>query len=49
MAEDVPDPKRNVLILQNRRDPATPLSTARGMRQAMGGDATFAAWPHVCT
>ncbi|WP_331745347.1 alpha/beta hydrolase [Streptomyces mirabilis] len=33
--------KRNVLILQNRRDPATPLSTARGMRQAMGGDAVL--------
>jgi pimeloyl-ACP methyl ester carboxylesterase len=33
--------KRNVLILQNRRDPATPLSTARGMRKAMGSDAVL--------
>jgi hypothetical protein len=30
---------RNVLILQNRRDPATPLRAARGMRRAMGDDA----------
>lgn len=33
--------KRNVLIVQNRRDPATPLSTARGMRRAMGADAVL--------
>ncbi|AGP52706.1 hypothetical protein M271_05395 [Streptomyces rapamycinicus NRRL 5491] len=33
--------KRNVLILQNRRDPATPLSTARGMRRAMGSDSVL--------
>jgi len=32
---------RNVLILQNRRDPSTPLSTARAMRRALGGDASL--------
>lgn len=42
-----PEPKvaqtgnRNVLILQNRRDPATPLRGALGMKKAMGSDATF--------
>ena len=33
--------RRNVLILQNERDPATPLRTARGMRRAMGPDAVL--------
>lgn len=33
--------KRNVLILQNLRDPATPLAGAREMRRAMGGDAVM--------
>lgn len=33
--------KRNVLILQNERDPSTPLRTARGMRHAMGSDAVL--------
>lgn len=33
--------KRNVLILQNRRDPATPLAGAREMRRAMGDDAVM--------
>ncbi|GIJ50917.1 hydrolase [Virgisporangium aliadipatigenens] len=32
---------RNVLILQNRRDPATPLRTAQGMRRALGNDAVL--------
>ena len=40
-----PEPKvtrtgdRNVLILQNRRDPSTPLRAAQGMKKAMGSDA----------
>jgi pimeloyl-ACP methyl ester carboxylesterase len=33
--------KRNVLILQNDRDPSTPLRTAQGMRRAMGQDAAL--------
>jgi pimeloyl-ACP methyl ester carboxylesterase len=33
--------KRNVLILQNERDPSTPLRTAEGMRRAMGSDAVL--------
>ena len=33
--------KRNVLILQNERDPSTPLRTAQGMRRAMGSDAVL--------
>ncbi|GGK78076.1 alpha/beta fold hydrolase [Mangrovihabitans endophyticus] len=33
--------RRNVLILQNRRDPATPLRSAMGMRRALGTDAAF--------
>ncbi|MEC3992382.1 alpha/beta hydrolase [Actinacidiphila sp. DG2A-62] len=33
--------KRNVLILQNLRDPATPLAGARAMRRAMGDDAVM--------
>ncbi|MBE1461430.1 pimeloyl-ACP methyl ester carboxylesterase [Kibdelosporangium phytohabitans] len=36
-----PTGKRNVLILQNLRDPATPLRTAQGMRRAMGADASL--------
>ena len=32
---------RNVLILQNRRDPSTPLRTAQGMRRALGPDAAL--------
>ncbi|QUQ65317.1 alpha/beta hydrolase [Kutzneria sp. CA-103260] len=32
---------RNVLILQNDRDPATPLRTAQGMRHALGHDASL--------
>jgi pimeloyl-ACP methyl ester carboxylesterase len=32
---------RNVLILQNERDPATPLSSARGMRRALGSRAAL--------
>ena len=42
-----PEPKvepigrRNVLIVQNRRDPSTPLRTAQGMRRAMGSDASL--------
>ncbi|MFE5567669.1 alpha/beta hydrolase [Amycolatopsis japonica] len=42
-----PEPKvtqtgtRNVLILQNRRDPSTPLRAAQGMKSAMGSDAVF--------
>ena len=32
---------RNVLILQNRRDPSTPLRTAQGMRRALGSDASL--------
>jgi pimeloyl-ACP methyl ester carboxylesterase len=42
-----PEPKvkplgrRNVLILQNERDPSTPLRTAQGMRRAMGSDAVL--------
>lgn len=42
-----PEPKvtqtgnRNVLILQNRRDPSTPLRAAQGMKKAMGSDAIF--------
>jgi pimeloyl-ACP methyl ester carboxylesterase len=33
--------RRNVLILQNERDPSTPLRTAQGMRRAMGPDAVL--------
>jgi pimeloyl-ACP methyl ester carboxylesterase len=33
--------KRNVLMLQNDRDPATPLSTARAMRRTLGSDAVL--------
>lgn len=33
--------KRNVLILQNDRDPSTPLRSAKGMRRAMGSDAVL--------
>jgi pimeloyl-ACP methyl ester carboxylesterase len=33
--------QRNVLILQNRRDPATPLAAARGMRRALGSRAVL--------
>ena len=33
--------KRSVLILQNERDPSTPLRTAQGMRRAMGSDAVL--------
>ncbi|MGW4942310.1 alpha/beta hydrolase [Actinoplanes sp. NPDC004185] len=33
--------KRNVLILQNERDPSTPLRTAQGMRRAMGSDSVL--------
>ncbi|MDY7090050.1 MAG: alpha/beta hydrolase [Actinomycetota bacterium] len=33
--------KRNVLILQNERDPSTPLRSAQGMRRAMGSDAAL--------
>lgn len=36
-----PTGRRNVLILQNDRDPATPLRTAQGMRRAMGRDAVL--------
>jgi pimeloyl-ACP methyl ester carboxylesterase len=36
-----PSGKRNVLILQNRRDPSTPLRTAQGMRRAMESDAVL--------
>jgi pimeloyl-ACP methyl ester carboxylesterase len=32
---------RNVMILQNERDPATPLASAIGMRQALGGRAVL--------
>ena len=32
---------RNVLILQNQRDPATPLVTAQGMRRALGSGAVL--------
>ncbi|MTD55459.1 alpha/beta fold hydrolase [Amycolatopsis sp. RM579] len=32
---------RNVLILQNRRDPSTPLRAAQGMKKAMGSDAVL--------
>jgi pimeloyl-ACP methyl ester carboxylesterase len=44
---DAPEPtieplgRRNVLILQNERDPSTPLRTAQGMRRAMGRDAVL--------
>ncbi|MER6797429.1 alpha/beta fold hydrolase, partial [Amycolatopsis mediterranei] len=33
--------RRNVLILQNDRDPSTPLRGAQGMRRAMGSDAVL--------
>jgi pimeloyl-ACP methyl ester carboxylesterase len=33
--------KRDVLILQNERDPSTPLRTAQGMRRAMGADSVL--------
>lgn len=33
--------KRNVLILQNERDPSTPLRAAKGMKRAMGSDAAL--------
>ncbi|GAB2583909.1 hydrolase [Paractinoplanes abujensis] len=33
--------RRDVLILQNERDPSTPLNGARGMRRAMGSDAVL--------
>ncbi|MFG1604086.1 alpha/beta hydrolase [Actinoplanes sp. NPDC049265] len=42
-----PEPKitelgrRNVLILQNERDPATPLRTAQGMHRALGSDSAL--------
>jgi pimeloyl-ACP methyl ester carboxylesterase len=36
-----PTGKRNVLILQNERDPATPLRTAQGMHRAMGRDSVL--------
>jgi pimeloyl-ACP methyl ester carboxylesterase len=36
-----PTGKRNVLILQNERDPATPLRTAQGMHRAMGSDSAL--------
>ena len=36
-----PTGRRNVLILQNDRDPATPLRTAQGMHRAMGRDSVL--------
>jgi hypothetical protein len=37
---------RNVLILQNRRDNATPWAAGRGMRKALGGRAGFVGVEH---
>jgi pimeloyl-ACP methyl ester carboxylesterase len=37
---------RNVLILQNRRDNATPWAAGRGMRKALGGRAGFVGLDH---
>jgi pimeloyl-ACP methyl ester carboxylesterase len=37
---------RNVLILQNRRDNATPWAAGRGMRKALGGRAGFVGVDH---